>query len=146
MRDGLIILGLPPGLLLGPLDLLLMGPLKHSVTRDVESRGGHVVPDSLEDISLRDARGLQERGEIVDAEMPVGTTVAFPGARLVFGEDLLAGERRVATTTPVGVPADVAVRVPHVVPILFVERVVRDQLEAGSPEHKALFEAEAESF
>lgn len=146
MRDGLIILRLPPPLILGPPDLLLMAPLEHAITRDVESRRGHIIPDAPEDVSIVDPGRLQQGRQVIDAEMPVGTTVALARTRLMLGEDLLAGEGRVAASAPVGVAADVAVGVPDVVPILLVEGVVGDQLEAGPPEQKAFFQVQPERF
>lgn len=72
--------------------------------------------------------------------------MAFAGARRVFGQDLLARVRRVASPAAVGVAADVAVRVADVVAVFFVEGVVGDEFEGLAPEDETVFEGEADAF
>jgi hypothetical protein len=61
-------------------------------------------------------------------------------------EDLLAAIRAVSTTTTVRVTADLAVHVPHIVLVFFVELVVRDLAERRSPEVQRLVDAEANAL
>lgn len=58
----------------------------------------------------------------------------------MFSQDLLAAERTVTAASPVGVATHVAVDVPDVVPVLFVEGIVRDFVEGRAPEHQTLLE------
>ncbi len=58
----------------------------------------------------------------------------------MFGEDLLATHGTVSTASSVGVAAHIAVRMPYVVPILLIEGVIGDLVEALPPEEQTFFE------
>lgn len=64
----------------------------------------------------------------------------------MFGQDLLARERRVPPPATRRVPAHVAVRVPDVVAVFLVEGVVGVIFEALAPEVDAVVEGETEAF
>lgn len=61
-------------------------------------------------------------------------------------KNLLTAEGTIATTSPVRVAAHITVNVADVVPVLLVERVVSDFVEAASPEHEALLQVEADAL
>lgn len=70
----------------------------------------------------------------------------FARARRMFDEDLLAGKRRIASSSLIGISTNLAIRVPHIVAVLFVKGIVGDVLEALAPEGDAVLESEAETF
>ena len=67
-------------------------------------------------------------------------------ARLVLREDLLAGERRVASTATGRVTAYIAVGVSDIVFVFFVEFIVCFFGERRAPEMDTFVEAEADAF
>lgn len=136
----------PRPLVLDPRNLPLMHPLKHAITRDMEPLRRDVLLHAPQHLSIAHARRLQQSDEIVDAEMAVRTAMRLAGAGWTLRQDALAAEGRIAPAAAVGVAADVAVRVPHVVAVLLVEGVVRRVAEGGAPELKAVLQAEAEAF
>ena len=136
----------PTTIILDPLNIPFMRPFEDAIARNMVSLLLDILPDAAEHIPIVDARGLQQAGEVVEAEMAVRTAVRLARARRVLGQDLLAGEGRVAAPSPRGVPAHIPVRVPDVVPVFFVELVVRVVLEALSPEQDAVVQRQADAF
>lgn len=119
---------------LHPLNVGPVRPIKHPVARDVVPLLLHVLPNPLQHVAVPDARRLQQGRQVIDAEVPVGAPVALPAAGRVLGQNLLAGERRVAAAAADRVATDVAVGVPDVVAVLLVEGVVGDKAEGVAPE------------
>lgn len=63
-----------------------------------------------------------------------------------FREEFLARKGCVAASAPVGVTANVAVGMPDVVAVLFVEFVVGNEAETAAPEGEAFRQAETKPF
>lgn len=146
MQNGIHLRGTPRAILLHLLNLALMLPLKHAIARDVIPLPLHILTHLLQDNSVIHTRLLQHRNQILRRERPVRAAVRLTGARQGLRGQLLARVRRIAAATAVGVAADIAVRVTHVVAVLLVELLVRHQLEAAPPEDQALLEREADAL
>lgn len=146
MHNGIQLPRRPAPLLLDPLQLPLMRPLKNPITRNMEPLPLHILPHPPQHIPITHPRRLQQARQILDAEMAVRASMRLPSTGGVFGQDLLARERRIAPPPPRGVPADVPVRVPDVVAVLLVEDVVGVVLEALPPEEDAVVEGQPEAF
>jgi hypothetical protein len=121
----------------------LVGPFKDSITSNMKAFLINVFLDSLEDLSIVHACRFQQASEIFWREMSIGTAVGFSTAGRMLRQDLLAAEGRVASAASVAVSANVAVGVADVVPVFFVEDVVGDLVERGSPELETVFECQA---
>ncbi len=80
-----------------------------------------------------DAGLLQKRSEIVDAEVPIRTAMGFAGAWLVLHEDLLATVGTIPVSSSVAISAYIAVGMPYIIPVFFVEHIVCDFRECTSP-------------
>ena len=89
---------------------------------------------------LGDAHGLHQGCHVLQAKVPIGTSVRLPGPGRVFDQDLLTAKGAVAASPTVGVASDLTVRVPDVVSVLLVERVIRGFVKGGPPEDEAFFE------
>ena len=75
MRNRVHIRGRPQALVLDLLDRILVGVLEHSVARDVIALFRYVVLDFFEYARRIQARGLQQRDQIVRRECSVWTAV-----------------------------------------------------------------------
>lgn len=75
MHDRVQICSTPAPVLLSPLDLRAMSPVEDAVASDVVSLPGHVLLHPCENGLVVDACRLEQGGQIVDAEVPVGTPV-----------------------------------------------------------------------
>lgn len=64
----------------------------------------------------------------------------FPRPGLMLRKDFLTAVRTVSISSSVGVSTHVAIGVPNVVSVFFVEDVVSDFTECPAPEDKAFFE------
>lgn len=146
MHDCIKICRTPAPIILDLLDLLLVAPLEHPITRYVIPLLADIFPDRLEDIPLVDANSLQNRNEVVRCECAVRTAMclAWPGERLC--QQLLAGVGGISPASAVAVSPDITIRVTNVVSVFFGELVVCHELEAPSPEHYALFQTQADAF
>lgn len=89
---------------------------------------------------------LQQGGQILHVEMSVRAPVRFPRTRRMFSENLLAAVGTIPATPPVGVTSHVAIHVPYVVTVVFVELVVCLVLEGCPPEDKALLEIKTDTL
>lgn len=78
--------------------------------------------------------------------MAVRASVAFATPGGVLRQDLLAGERRIASSSPGGVAAHVAIRVPDIVAVFLVESVIGDELESLPPEDEAVLQGQTYPF
>lgn len=136
----------PAPLLLDPLQLPPMRPLKHPITRNMEPLPLHILPHPSQHIPITNPRRLQQARQISNAEMAVRAPMRLARAGGVFSQDLLARERRVAPPAARRVAAHVPVRVPDVVAVFLVEGVVGVGLEGGAPEMDAVVEGEAKAF
>lgn len=133
-------------LLLSPLHLPPVRPFKHTITSDMKPFPIHILLYPPQHLPIPNPRPLQQRRQILHAEMPIRTAVRLPRAGRMLRQDLLATIRRVAAAPPVRVAADVAVRVPDVVAVFLVEGVVGDEAEGGAPEAQAFVERQADAF
>lgn len=68
------------------------------------------------------------------------------GSRRMFCEDFLAGEGSVSIAAAIGVATNVAICVPHVVPVFFVEDIISNLAKASAPEVQAFFERKSNAF
>ena len=92
MHDRIQLTRRPRPLILDPPQLRLVRILKHTVTRDVIPLliVRHVLSHSPEHIPIVDPRGLEQRDEVIGAEVPVRTPVRLVTSGRVLGQDLLA--------------------------------------------------------
>ena len=92
MHDRIQLTRRPRPLLLDPPQLSLMRIFKHPVTRDMIPLLilRHILSHSPEHIPIVDPRGLEQRDEIVGAEVPVRTAMRLVASGRVLGQDLLA--------------------------------------------------------
>lgn len=72
--------------------------------------------------------------------------MAFATARGMFCENPLTRKRSVASASSGGIPAHIPVCVSDVVPILFVEGFIGDELERLPPEDKTFLHAQTYAF
>lgn len=136
----------PAALLLHLLQLRLVRPLKHPITRDMEPLPLHILLDPSEHIPITHPRRLQQARQVVDAEMAVRTSVRLARAGGMFRQYFLAREGCIPPPAARRVAAHVAVHVPDVVAVLLGELVVGVVLEAGAPEADAVVEGEADAL
>ena len=146
MHDGIQLRGSPRPILLHPLQLGFVGPLKDPVARDVKSLLRHVFFDAEEDVSVVHTRGLEQTCQVFHAEMSVRAAVTLPRARRMLGQDLLARECRVPPAATVRVSSNIPVRVTDVVAVFFVEGIVGDEFEGLPPEDQAIFHCQSQAF
>lgn len=81
--------GFPVPVLLDLLKLAFVGPFKDSIAGDMVSLFVYVFLDTPENISIVDTCRLQQAGQIVNTEVPVGTSMAFSAAGRMLCEYLL---------------------------------------------------------
>lgn len=93
MHNRVQICGTPTPILLSALDLRAVSPVKDAVAGNVVSLLGHVLFYPGKNRSVIDTGRLEQSGQIVDAEVPVGTPMRFSTARRMFCQDLLTGMR-----------------------------------------------------
>lgn len=93
-----------------------------------------------------DSRSLQQAGQIVHAEVPVRTSMAFTASRGMLCEDLLTRKGGVAAAPTDGISTNVAVRMADVVAVLLVEGVVCYESEGLAPEDQAVLHRQTEPF
>lgn len=67
-------------------------------------------------------------------------------ARRMLSQNLLTTERAVASTSPIRIAAYITINVTYVVPVLLVERVVINFMEALSPEDKTFLEVQTDAL
>lgn len=146
VHDCIQICRTPAPIILDLLDLLLVAPLEHPVTRYVIPLLADILPDRLEDIPLVHADSLQNRDEVVRCKCAIRTAMclAWPGERLC--QQLLARVGGISPASAIAVSADITICVTNVVPVFFGELVVCHELEAPSPEYYALFQTQADAF
>ena len=146
MHDNIQIRRAPAPILPHPLQLPLMRPLKHSVARNMIPFLLHILFDAPQHLPIVHPRRLQQRREVVDAEMPVRTAMALATSRRMLRQDFLARKGRISAAPPQRVATHVAVRVAHVVAVLFVEGVVGDEAEGAAPEEQAVLKGETQAL
>ena len=137
MYDSVQLGSRPAAVLFDSLQLGFVGPIEHAVTSDVVPLPLYVFLHPPQKVPIVDARCLQEREEIIQAEMPVGTAMAFARARRMFGQNLLTREWRVAAASTDGISADISIGMADVVPVFLVEGLVRDEFEGLPPKDEA---------
>lgn len=103
-----------------------------------------VLFDAIQDGSIGDADTLQQRGEVFETEVAVGTPVGLARSRRMFRQDLLARERRVTSSAPVRVATNITVCVPHVISVILVESIICNFMEGASPEDQALLQGQTD--
>ena len=139
VHDSVEIGGAPRAVVLDLFDLALVRPFEDAVARDVVALLGHVFLDRLQHVAVVHARALQYRCEVVGREGPVWTAVGLAGPWKWLRQELLTRVGCVASSAPVGVASNVAVRVPDVVFVFLLELVVCHELEGAPPEDNAFF-------
>ena len=101
-----------------------------------------IILDTLNHGSIIHAHALHQRCEVLHAKVPVRASVSLAGAWRVLCENLLATEGAVAASPPVGITTNVAICVTNIVPVVLVEGIVGNLVEAASPEHERLLQIE----
>ncbi len=135
-----------PTLLLGPCYVLLVCPLEDTIAGNVETLLLHILLHHAQNVPVVNAGGLEQSGEILNTEMPIGTSMGFAAPGRVFGQDTLTGKWGVSSPPPDAVTTDIPIRIPDVIPIFFVERVVRDELEGLPPKDETILQGQPYSF
>lgn len=92
MDDRIKSCGFPAIICLGLLKLARMCPFEDAVAGDMVPLFLYIVLYSPQDFPVGDAYILQQAKQIVDAEVPVGTSMAFSAAWRMLRKDLLARE------------------------------------------------------
>ena len=121
-------------------------PIEYPIAGNMVSLLFYILFHSSQHVSVVDSCGLEQCGQIIDTEMPVGTSMTFATSGWMLGQDFLAGEGGVAAAAPCGVSADLAVCVSDVVAVFLVERVVGNEFESLAPENKTVFQRQADAF
>lgn len=101
-----------------------------------------VLLDPLQHPLVRDPHPLQQPRQVVHVKVPIRAPVRLPRPRRVLREDFLAAVRAIPPAPPIRIAAHIPVRVPHIIPVLLVERIVRNLPEPRPPEDEALLQAE----
>lgn len=110
-----------------------MHMLKHAVTRHMKLHLLPIILHPLQHAPICHPGALQRRGQILKTVMPVWTSVRFPRSRGVLRKDLLAGERTIAPSPPIPITPYISVRMPDIIPILFIKRIIRHCTKPTAP-------------
>jgi hypothetical protein len=105
-----------------------------------------VLLNPSENIVILDPYRCQQIGQVLYGEMPIWTAVRLARSRRMFCQDLLAAERAIPVSSPIGITAHIPVCVTYVISVHLVEVVVRDRIESLSPEGEAFFQIESDTF
>lgn len=146
MYDSVQLRSRPAAVLFDSLQLSFVGPIEHAVASDVVSLPLYVLLHASQKVPIVDACCLQERQEIVQAEVPVGTAMALARAGRMFCQDLLTREWRVAPAPTDGISANISMCMADVVPVFLVEGLIRDELEGVSPKDEAFLQRKADAL
>ena len=146
MDDGIKV-GRPPGpVFLHPSNIRLVRPLKNTIARNVIPLFLYVFLDPSQYITIVDACLLQQRRQVVDAEVAVWASVTLSVARWMFGQDLLAREWGVTSAPAISVATDIAIHVANVVFIVFVKLIIRLELKGLAPKDEAVLHGKSNAF
>lgn len=105
------------------------GNLNLPVARHVEFLLVLVLLYTLQDTPFAHTHCLHQCRQILQVEVSVRAAVRLARSWWMLCENLLATERAVPVTAAVGIPTNVAVRVSHVVTVVFVELIICDFVE-----------------
>lgn len=78
--------------------------------------------------------------------MSVRAAMRLTRSGWMFSKDLLTAKGTVSSSSAIRITTHVTIDVTNIVPILLVERVVGDLVEAAPPEHETLLEVETQTF
>ena len=130
LTDDRVQVGSAPGTIFFSLrDFYLVRPIKYTIAGNVKPLLLYILPYTIQYIAIIDTGCLEQCSEIFHTKMAVGTTVRLSASWRMFGQDLLAGKRRITPASPDCVSPHIAVGMPHVVAIIFIEGVVSNELE-----------------
>lgn len=93
-----------------------------------------------------DAHSFHQLRQVLETEVPVRATVCLTRSRWVLCEDLLTAEWAVPVAAPVRVPANIAIGVPDVVPVVFVELIIRNLVEGLPPKRQTLLQIQSNTL
>lgn len=128
------------------LQLLTMAPVKDTIASDMIPLSFDVFFDPLQNLPIVNATRLKEHLEIVDTEVPVRASMTFSSAGWMLSQDFLTRIRCVPSPAASGISTHVTISVSDIIPILFVESLVSDQLESLSPKYEAILQRQPNSL
>ena len=90
--------------------------------------------DALEHRSVIHAHALHQCRQILHIEVAIRAPMSLSRAWGMLRENLLTAKGAISTTPPVRITTHVAIDVPNVVSVFFIEGIIRELVETAPPE------------